>query len=107
MANLRGAGDDRSKHNTRLDSLEASSISRADLDNNCDDERTDWDAVTLLQTQFSDIRWAVPRMIPAGLGLLSAKPKVGKSFLALRIAVSVATGRTVLDRYQPERGRVL
>jgi hypothetical protein len=70
-------------------------------------EPTNWDAVTLLQTHFTDIRWAVPRLIPAGLGLLSAKPKVGKSFLALRVAVSVATGRTVLSRFPTERGRVL
>lgn len=63
-------------------------------------------ADVLMRRQFDPIRWVVPRLLPEGLMLLAARPKVGKSWLALQIAVAVAEGGEVLGQ-QVEAGDVL
>ncbi len=50
--------------------------------------------------------WIVNGLIPEGLTLIVGKPKVGKSWFALDIAVAVATGGAVLGK-QTETGDVL
>ncbi len=55
---------------------------------------------------FPPIKWIVPGILPEGLTLLAGKPKLGKSWLALDIAVAVASGGSVLGR-QCEPGPVL
>lgn len=42
--------------------------------------------------EYEPMKWVVPGMIAEGLGLLISPPKVGKSFLVLDLAVSVASG---------------
>jgi len=49
--------------------------------------------------------WVVPDVLPAGLSLLAGRPKIGKSFLALQLAVAVGSGGAFLGR-QVEAGRV-
>ena len=56
-----------------------------------------WTLDKLLETQFSDPAWIVPEMLPVGLGLLAGRPKQGKSFLALQLALSVASGSVFLE----------
>ena len=52
-----------------------------------------------LQTRvFPPIAWVLPGLIPDGLTMLAGKPKIGKSWLALDIAVAVARGGFVLDQ---------
>jgi hypothetical protein len=43
-------------------------------------------------------RWLVDKLIAPGLTLLAAPPKAGKSYLALQMALCVASGRPFLDR---------
>ena len=61
----------------------------------------------LLRTQFADPVWLLPGLLPdCGLFLLSGKPKLGKSWFALALAMAVAQGGQFLGRDVP-RGRVL
>lgn len=68
--------------------------------------QTRWTAAELLAADFPEPQWAVPGLIPIGLTFLAGRPKVGKSWLALQIAIAVGTGGRVLDR-NVKRGRVL
>ena len=61
----------------------------------------------LAAMQFPEPSWILPDILPdAGLYLLSGKPKCGKSWLALSLALSVATGGYCLGR-KVEQGRVM
>jgi RecA-family ATPase len=64
-------------------------------------------AAELQQQQFDPISFVVPGLLPEGLTILAGKPKVGKSWMALDIALAVAAGRYCLGDYQPEEGDVL
>ncbi|HYQ91474.1 MAG TPA: DnaB-like helicase N-terminal domain-containing protein, partial [Candidatus Competibacteraceae bacterium] len=61
----------------------------------------------LLRLEFPSVRWAVPNLVPEGVAILAGSPKIGKSWLALGIAVAVATGGVALGRIQVEPGEVL
>jgi hypothetical protein len=47
---------------------------------------------------FPPLHWNIEGILPAGTMLLSGKPKKGKSFLCLLIAISVAAGRPVFGQ---------
>ena len=65
-------------------------------------------AAELMERQFDPLKWTVPDILPAGTYLLSARPKVGKSWLALQIALAVATeGVTLGKRVQGGSALVL
>lgn len=49
-------------------------------------------ARALSEMSFAPLRWAIPGLLPEGLALLAGKPKLGKSFLSMQMAVAVATG---------------
>jgi RecA-family ATPase len=51
--------------------------------------------------------WLVPTILAEGVAILAGKPKVGKSWLALDIAIAVATGGHVLGDIEVEKGAVL
>jgi hypothetical protein len=68
--------------------------------------KTSWTAAELLDADFPEPQWAVPGLVPAGLTILAGRPKIGKSWLALQIAIAVGTGGMVLDR-RVTAGRVL
>ena len=63
-------------------------------------------AADILTTDYPDPVWAIPSMLPTGLTLLAGKPKLGKSWLALQIALSVASGGFALGEHI-EQGPVL
>lgn len=42
--------------------------------------------------QFGPVTWAVPGLLPEGVGLLAGKPKAGKSWLSLSLGLSLAAG---------------
>ncbi len=69
--------------------------------------RTAWTAAELVDWDFGLPRWAVPDLLAEGVNLLVGPPKVGKSWLALNIAVAVATGGRALDRVNVDEGDVL
>lgn len=66
-----------------------------------------WTWQRILRTHFEPPRWLLDRLIPElGLTILSGKPKVGKSWLALQIAGAIGSGDEVLGR-RAVHGRVL
>ncbi|WP_079185184.1 AAA family ATPase [Streptomyces uncialis] len=69
--------------------------------------RTAWTADELMATEFPAPKWAVPGIISEGVNLLAGPPKVGKSWLSLGLALSVAAGGTAMDSIPVEGGPVL
>ncbi|MCB0111998.1 MAG: AAA family ATPase, partial [Caldilineaceae bacterium] len=65
-----------------------------------------WTVADLLSTEFPDPKWAIPGLLPAGLVVLAGRPKLGKSWLSLQMAVAVGTGGVVLNR-KVDAGKVL
>jgi len=61
----------------------------------------------LLGMRFEELKWVVSELIPGGLTLLCGKPKIGKSFFALNVAVSIAAGGRAFGKYKVEQGKVL
>ena len=61
----------------------------------------------LLSWELPPLRWAVPEMLPEGLTLLAGKPKQGKSWLALSVALSIAAGGVALGAQPVTQGDVL
>jgi len=64
-------------------------------------------AADLARKSIPDPRWAVPGLLPEGLVILAGRPKVGKSWLALDVALAVASGEAALRGVACEPGDVL
>lgn len=69
--------------------------------------RTAWSAPELMAAEFAEPRWAIPGIVAEGATLLAGSPKVGKSWLALNLAVAVASGGKALGSTDVEMGDVL
>ena len=61
----------------------------------------------ILSTDFPEIRFVVPRLLPEGLAILASRPKVGKSWLALQLGLAVSNGEKALGEFWCEPGDVL
>ena len=74
-------------------------------------ERNGWPktltAAELLGLELPPIRWSVHGMVPEGVTLLAGKPKLGKSWMALGIAIAISTGGVALGTRPVEEGDVL
>jgi len=70
-------------------------------------ERRGWTAAELFDMEFPPIKWVVEDYIAEGLTVLAGKPKMGKSWLALAIAIAVARGDRVLGDRKCVQGSVL
>ena len=66
-----------------------------------------WTAETLLATDFPDVEWIVPGIVPQGETLISGPPKGGKSFMVLDIATALSTGGRVLGDIECEQAECL
>ncbi|MDP8901553.1 MAG: AAA family ATPase [Actinomycetota bacterium] len=64
-------------------------------------------AADLMAPELPPIRWVVPGLLPEGVTLLAGKPKLGKSWLALGVAVAVANGGVALGKKRVDQGEVL
>jgi hypothetical protein len=64
-------------------------------------------AEDLAKMELPEPKWAVEGIVPAGLSLLAGKPKLGKSWLALLLALAVAMGGVALGSVPVELGDVL
>ncbi len=64
-------------------------------------------AADLVATQFAPMRWAVPGLFPEGCVLLAGRPKGGKSWLVLQIALAIARGSKALGKLDVEPGEAL
>jgi hypothetical protein len=65
-----------------------------------------WSAAELLSAEFPEPAWIVPGILPTGLTCLAGRPKVGKSWLLLQLAVAVGAGGVVFNK-RVARGHVL
>jgi hypothetical protein len=61
----------------------------------------------LRSMELPEPKWAVEGILPDGLSLLAGKPKLGKSWKALNLALAVATGGVALGSIHVECGDVL
>ena len=75
------------------------------------EERNGWPktltAAELLGLELPPIRWSVQGLIPEGVTLLAGKPKLGKSWMALGIAIAISTGGVAFGTRAVEEGDVL
>lgn len=62
---------------------------------------------TLLATPLPAPRWIIPDLLPVGVTLLTGVPHVGKSWLAMRLALATATATPVLECNPLSQGHVL
>lgn len=65
-----------------------------------------WSVEDLYNTEFPEPRYVIPGLLPTGLAALGARPKIGKSWLALQISSAVGIGGLVFEE-QVEQGKVL
>src|SRR5262249_4971155 len=56
---------------------------------------------------FKPINWVVPGIIPEGLTILAGRPKIGKSWMALDLAIGISADQKVLGNVLIEQGDVL
>jgi hypothetical protein len=73
---------------------------------------TDWrahvfTAAALRTMEFPPVSYIVPGIIPEGLTILAGRPKIGKSWMALDLAIGIATRKPVLGGVHVEQGNVL
>ena len=67
-------------------------------------QQTRFTAAELLKKEFPDPVWLLPDILPeTGLYLLCGKPKSGKSWMALGMAMALAQGGRYLARSTPQR----
>ena len=64
-------------------------------------------AADLLRSDFDPPEYVVEGVIPEGVTLVVSPPKIGKTFLCLNIAVSIATAGKALGKADVKEGRVL
>jgi hypothetical protein len=64
-------------------------------------------ARALMLAELPPVRWIVPGILPEGATLLAGAPKMGKSWLALGVAIAVASGGVALGTRPVEGGEVL
>ena len=65
------------------------------------------DAAALQHMEFPPLKFILPVFIPEGATLLVSRPKLGKSWLVLDIAIATAAGRSTLGDLKPSTGAVL
>ena len=66
-----------------------------------------WTATELLAREFPEPRWAVHNLIPEGVTIFAAPPKVGKTWAGLGFAVAVASGGRALGAIPVQIGDAL
>ncbi|MBF0184685.1 MAG: AAA family ATPase [Magnetococcales bacterium] len=61
----------------------------------------------LMTRNFEDVQFIVDELLPQGVFILGGKPKVGKSWLALHLLLSVSYGLPVFGTLATDQGRCL
>lgn len=64
-------------------------------------------ASELIKMNLPEVRWIINDILPAGLTILAARPKSGKSFLALDLGMSVVSGTDFLDKFSTNQTNAL
>lgn len=63
--------------------------------------------VDIMAMKLPETRWAVQDVLPEGTLILGGKPKMGKSWLALGLALAIGSGGVALGQVRVEQGSVL
>jgi len=79
---------------------------RGELEGGEADELDLLTANEILTTDWPEPIWAIPGLLPVGLTILAGKPKMGKSWLILQLAKTIAAGSQIFGS-AVEPGRVL
>ena len=66
-----------------------------------------FDIDSLIAETFQPLNWAVNGLLPEGCVLFAGRPKLGKSWLVLQLALAVASGGKALGSIPAEQGDVL
>lgn len=69
--------------------------------------RSVWTADELMAAEFAPMRWAVDGVLAEGVNVLAGAPKFGKSWMALGLAVAVASGGRAFGRIPVDEGDAL
>ena len=64
-------------------------------------------AAELQEVELPKLRPVINRILCAGLMILAGKPKIGKSWLVLAIAIAISTGSKVFGHFKVTTGDVL
>lgn len=59
------------------------------------------------ETKYKPINWLIPDLLPEGMAILAGRPKIGKSFLALNLALGIARGGKALSYFDCNRHSIL
>lgn len=68
--------------------------------------KSTWHLDELLEAEFPEQTFTLPGLLPTGLAVLAARPKIGKSWLAVQMAWAVGSGGDLWGARVPS-GRVL
>ena len=61
----------------------------------------------VMKTEFAAVKWVVPGLIPEGLTIMAGRPKIGKSYGLLGLALAVASGGRAFSQIPVEAGDAL
>jgi hypothetical protein len=64
-------------------------------------------AAELQTMEFPPLKWILPDLIPEGATLVVSRPKLGKSWLVLDVAIAVTASRFTLGELKPNPGAAL
>jgi len=64
-------------------------------------------AVSLVDTPYQPMQWAVRDILPEGCVLFAGRPKLGKSWLAYHLAIAIAEGTKAFGEVPVRQGDVL
>ena len=64
-------------------------------------------AAELMSLEIQEVKWVIPKLLPAGLALLAGPPKVGKSYLQLKLGKDIINGGGKVFYYAGEDSHYL
>jgi len=64
-------------------------------------------AAELMSLEIPEVKWVIPKLLPAGLVLLAGPPKVGKSYLQLKLGKDIINGGGKVFYYAGEDSHYL
>lgn len=89
-----------------LDSIRQKNRREAEAGSNAWRQKV-FDAAALQGMTFPPLKFILPGIVPEGATLLVSRPKLGKSWLVLDLAIATAAGRFTLGELNPSQGDVL
>jgi replicative DNA helicase len=82
-------------------------VTEADDRQNLNRPQTSCAAMELIKMNIKEVKWVVPDFLPVGYSLLVGSPKMGKSMMALNLALAKTSGGMALGRFPVSAGGVI